>query len=162
MRRAALLLAGTVLATAGCGNGEPDPGLRAKNVGPIAWDGQALLIPASKALPNDWIVGGRVKNESLKTVKVAVKDLEVETADGERVQAALGFIDHYAHGIFPPTRRDQLASNPEKEAEDRRMGRLVTIKPGQSVPLTFAWRQPPGARDPVRIRYLDGYLPIPK
>jgi hypothetical protein len=148
------------LAFAGCGG---DAGERGSAQGALIWKGKALAIPAGKNLPDDRIVGGRVRNDSFKTVRIEARDIRLVTAGGRVVKvAALAFIDHYAHGIFPPTRREGLASKDEQEAEDRRLGRVVTLRPREDVPLTVAWRQPDGAPQPVSLRYPGGSLPLPR
>lgn len=160
MRR---LIAGLVLvafAVPGCGGGGDD---RRSGEGPLIWKGEALSVPAGAGLPDDHIVGGRVLNDSLRTIRLASREMRLVAEDGSRVRGvALGFIDHYAHGNYPPARRDQLATKEEREAEDRRLGRLVTLKPRQDAPLTVAWRQRDGAPAPVRIEYPGGSLPLPR
>ena len=163
--RARVLAGLAALAFAGCGGdggggGEAD---RGSAQGALIWKGKALSIPASENLPDDRIIGGRVLNDSFRTVRVSTRDMRVVDAAGKRVRnAALAFIDHYAHGIFPPSRRENLASKEEREAEDRRLGRLVTLKPRQDAPLTVAWRGSDDARAPVRIEYPGGSLPLPR
>jgi hypothetical protein len=148
----------------GCGaSGDPasDGGVKGDVSGPIRWTASPLRIQGTANLPDDRIVGGTVKNSSLRKVELTAGQLELETADGKRVAGGLAFLDHYAHGVFPPTRREELGSEEERDAEDRRLGRKVTLRPGESRPLTFAWRQPRGAAEPVRVRYPEGWLPIP-
>jgi hypothetical protein len=155
-----LALCLAAVAFGGCGGSATEE--RSGSVsGPVRWDGEPLRIDGSATLPDDRIVGGRVENSSLRRIELAAGDLELETSGGKRVEAGLAFLDHYAHGVFPPTRREALATEAEQEAEDRRLGRLITIDPGESVPLTLAWRQPRGAAEPVRIRYPEGWLPLP-
>lgn len=154
-------LALATLAFAGCGGGGDDD--RGKAQGALIWKGKALSIAAGETLPDDRIVGGRVLNDSFRTVRLRAREMRLVTADGTRVKtAAMAFIDHYAHGIFPPSRRENLATREERDAEDRRLGRLVTIKPRQDAPLTIAWRQPEGSPAAVRVEYPGGSLPLPR
>lgn len=160
----ALIAAVAALALAGCGgggDGARDGKVAGQGVGELIWQGEPTKLNGSKTLPDDRIVGGRVRNDSLRPIELRVKELKLLAADGRRVAAALGFIDYYTHGIFPPSRREDLATPDERDAEDRRLGRLVTIQPGKVVPLTFSWRQPKGSPEPVSLRYPGGELPIP-
>jgi hypothetical protein len=162
---ALLVLIAAVAAMSGCGGGSAaadDGGVKGDVSGPIRWTAAPIRVDGTTNLPDDRIVGGTVKNNSLRKIELGAKQLKLETADGKKVRAGLAFLGHYAHGVFPPTRREDLASDEERDAEDRRLGRKVTLKPGESKPLTFAWRQPPGSAEPVRIRYPEGWLPIPR
>ena len=45
--------------------------------------------------------------------------------------------------------------------ERARIGKIVTIKPGQAAPLTLSWRVPAGGSEPVEVRFDGGSLTLP-
>jgi hypothetical protein len=102
-------------------------------------------------------VRGRVRNDSLRRVNLAAKDLRLVADDGSTVEGSAVFLDTFLHGLYPPTREPRDVS----ESELRRTGRLARIEPGKSVPLTVSWRLREGADRPVRIEYGGGSLPLP-
>lgn len=162
MRLGVLTLSLAAAALMGCGGADGAPGASADQRGPLRWEGEPTRVDGTKTLPDDRIVLGRIRNDSLRKLSLRANDLKLEAADGTVIRGnSLAFIDHFAHGIFPPTRREELASKGEREAEDRRLGRVVEIEPGKTAPLTFAWRQGGGAPVPVRVVYPEGFLAIP-
>ncbi len=46
--------------------------------------------------------------------------------------------------------------------ERARIGKIVTIKPGQAAPLTLSWRVPAGGSEPVEVRFDGGSLTLPR
>ena len=44
--------------------------------------------------------------------------------------------------------------------ERARIGKIVTIKPGQAAPLTLSWRVPAGGSEPVEVRFDGGSLTL--
>jgi len=84
-------------------------------------------------------------------------DIRLLDAEGKRVPASVIFLRTYVHGLYPPSR--EPGRLPEQEL--RRTGRKAVIGPGESAPLTAAWRQRRGADPPVRVDYRAGSLRIP-
>jgi hypothetical protein len=123
----------------------------------LNWAAQPrLLTPAT--LPDDRILSGRIRNTSLRRVRIEARDIRIETASGEQVEATATFTAGFLHGLYPPTRQPGRLS----ESELRRLGRLAIIEPRQTVPVTLAWRLEHGKPGPVRVNYGQGSLPVPR
>ena len=152
MRRGALAVA-LLFAIGGCGGGD---GGGSQAGGSLIWDKKPkLFVP--KTLPNDRIVQGIVRNDSLRRIQVDAKDLRLVDSKGRRVPGSAVFLAGYLHGLFPPTREPQLS-----EQELERIGRRAKLTPGKTVPLTVSWREKKGTASPVRIEWGDGALPLPR
>ena len=134
-----------------------DDGGTEQGSGDLAWAGSPrVFIPAR--LPRDRVLSARLRNDSLRRIRLNAEDFRLEDGRGREVAATAVFLDSFVHGLYPPTR--QPREGPESEL--RRTGRLAVIAPGESVPLTVAWRQGAGAAAPVRLDYGRGYLPLPR
>ncbi len=133
-------------------------GEEGERAGALAWEGEPRLITPS-SLPDDRILTGSVKNESLEVVELSAGEITLEDAEGDPVEGSAVFLSGYAHGLYPPTREPE--SLPDTELE--RTGRKLSLAPNEDpVPLTVSWRQPAGSDPPVAIRYQgQGSLPIP-
>jgi hypothetical protein len=124
--------------------------------GELAWKGKVRVFDSG--IPTDEILYSEVQNTSLRDVDVDVEDVKVYGADGEPVRASVRFLAAFAHGIFPWSQKP----DPLGDFERRRLGEIATIKPGQSVPITLAWRVPKGTPRPTRVDLGPTELPIPK
>lgn len=123
--------------------------------GPVAWAEQPrLLTPAT--LPSDRILSGRIRNTSLRRVRIEARDVRLETTGGERVEGTATFVASFLHGLYPPMREPGRLA----ESELRRTGRLAVIEPRETVPITLAWRLEEGESGPVRVDYGQGSLPL--
>jgi hypothetical protein len=149
MSRWATALALLALLT-GCGGGGGD----AKGGGPLTWDKAPYSGTPSELLPDDHVVLGTVRNDSLRRLRVYYKDVRLVTADGKVVPAAVRFTNTPGHGLYPPTREP----NSVKESEDLRIGRAIKLEPGKTAPLVVAWR---GDAKPVAVDYRTGRLALP-
>lgn len=147
--RAVALVA--LLALAGCG-GE-DEGA----AGDLVWEKDPTVFTPPN-LPNDRILSGRVKNDSLRTVEIDAADLRLVDAQGDRLDASAVFLETFAHQLFPPT-REPAGGIPESELI--RLGVKARMEPGAVVPLTMSWRQGEGVEAPVRIEAGGSSLPLP-
>lgn len=147
MRRAAALAAALALfAVAGCGD---DP--------KIAWR-KAPTVFTPDGLPHDRIAVGEVKNRSGKTVQLAADDIRVVDSDGHALRSDARYAAGFAHdlyGFYAPGPKDMGRS------ERLRLGRNIPIAPGDSKPLTVAWRVPVGARPAARIELGPATLQLP-
>jgi hypothetical protein len=123
--------------------------------GSLAWSdgGPSAYRPAD--LPRDHVVGGKVRNDSLRQLQVLASDVRLRDARGDVVKGVARFTFTPGHSLYPPTR---VASIPF--AEQLRMGIRVRMNPGDEVPLMVAWRDRPGAAQPVSVDYGQGTLPI--
>jgi hypothetical protein len=128
----------------------------ARGAGDLAW-AKSPRVFTPERLPEDRILTARLRNDSLREVRLSARDLRLEDAEGQEVEATAVFLDSFVHGLYPPTRQPEQIT----EAELRRTGRLAVIAPGDSVPLTVAWRRGGGMGPPLRLDYGSGYLPVP-
>jgi hypothetical protein len=133
-----------------------DRGGSEQGAGDLAW-ARSPRVFTPQQLPRDRVLTARLRNDSLRKVRLSAQDLRLEDAAGREVEATAVFVDSFVHGLYPPTRQPAEVT----DAELRRTGRLAVIAPGEAVPLTVAWR---GGRDvgpPRRLDYGLGYLPVP-
>jgi len=124
--------------------------------GDLTW-AQGPRVFAPPRLPQDRILSASLRNDSLRRVRLGAEELRLEDASGRRVDATAVFLESFVHGLYPPTRQPPEVS----ESELRRTGRLAVIDPGESVPLTVAWRPPRDVEAPLRLDYGFGSLPVP-
>lgn len=122
----------------------------------LEWDGKTTLVKVPE-LPRDRILAGKVRNVSLKPVKVAVNRIQVVDANGRPLKHSARFLSAFAHGLYPPS---QKFAEPGK-FERTRLGEIATIKPGQSIPLTLSWRMASEKGPaPAEVRFGGGSLPL--
>jgi hypothetical protein len=126
-------------------------------VGDLVWV-EPPKVYREATLPRDRVLVGRVRNDSLRPIKVTATDVRAVDGDGSALRGNATFIRGYIHALYPPT-RPPSGGLPESELE--RTGREVRLQPGKTAPLSVAWRLPPGGQAPVRIDYGPGWLPIP-
>ena len=121
----------------------------------LEWQGKVEVFDSG--VKTDEILYSKVRNSSLRDVDLDVEDVKVYGKDGEPVQASVRFLAAFAHGIFPWSQKP----DPLGDFERRRMGEIATLKPGQAVPITLAWRVPKGAPRPARVDLGPAELKIP-
>jgi hypothetical protein len=146
---AAAAIAFAAAALAGCGGDDRS------GEGDLVWEKEPRIYRPPN-LPDDRILQGRVRNDSLKPVELDARDLRVEDEDGDSLKSAGSFLQSFARGLYPPTREP----DPVPEDELLRTGRKARIEPGKSVPVTVSWRETNG-RAGARVRYDGASLPIP-
>lgn len=134
-----------------------DGGAGDEGAGDLAW-ARSPRVFTPESLPQDRVLSATLRNDSLRRIRLTVDDLRMEDANGRTVESTAVFLDSFVHGLYPPTRQPAQVS----ESELRRTGRLAVIAPGDSVPLTVAWRREGGVDAPVRLDYGRGYLPVPR
>jgi hypothetical protein len=134
-----------------------DGGAGDEGAGNLAW-ARSPRVFTPESLPQDRVLSATLRNDSLRRIRLTVDDLRMEDANGQTVESTAVFLDSFVHGLYPPTRQPAQVS----ESELRRTGRLAVIAPGDSVPLTVAWRREGGVDAPVRLDYGRGYLPVPR
>ena len=134
-----------------------DGGAGDEGAGDLAW-ARSPRVFTPESLPQDRVLSARLRNDSLRRIRLNAEDFRLEDGSGREVAATAVFLDSFVHGLYPPTRQPREVP----ESELRRTGRLAVIAPGESVPLTVAWRQGAGAAAPVRLDYGRGYLPLPR
>jgi hypothetical protein len=128
-----------------------------KSFGDLEWATPPRVF-TSPTLPDDRVLQGQLKNRSLRVMNLSAPDFKLLDARGRRVPGQGRFLAGYLHGLFPPTR---LPKGGLPEAEKRRLGLIVRLKPGKRAPFNIAWRLRQGRRPPVRLDYGPGSLSIP-
>jgi hypothetical protein len=150
---AAALVAGLlIVAVASGGDGDG-------SAGPLAWKGDVLSF-RHPTLATDHVVSGRVRDDSLKQLRIVARDdIRVVDAQGRELPTAAVFTQTFGHGLFDPTRMP-YARLPEREL--MRIGDVGRFEPGGELPVTVSWREAPGGPEGVRIAYPGGTLSIPR
>jgi hypothetical protein len=151
-------IAATVLAAitalGGCGEsgGGGDLGTR-----PLVWvEAPRALDPPG--LPDDRIVTGTVRNESLEPVELTAAEVRVVDAERDALDGSVAFLSGFVKPIEPA---NSGGPDPFAGEDLARLGRELTLDPGKTAPLTVSWRQPEGAPPAVAIDYRVGSLPLP-
>jgi hypothetical protein len=126
-------------------------------VGDLVWV-ETPKVYREATLPRDRVLVGRVRNDSLRPIKIAAIDVRAVDDDGDALRGNATFIRGYIHALYPPT-RPPPGGLPESELE--RTGRQLRLQPGKTAPLSVAWRLTPGGPAPSRIDYGPGWLPLP-
>lgn len=137
---AAAVVAAAVLFTGGADGG----------TGKLAWEGKPLVIKSGK--PTDRVLTGRIENASLRDLDLDVDDARILDADGEKVEGTVRFLEAFVHGLWSWSQAPAQLTKFER----RRLGQIVTIKPGDTAPLALSWRTPRGEEPPVRVDFGDG------
>jgi hypothetical protein len=125
----------------------------------LEWEKPAELY-APKTLPKDRILFGRIRNASSETITLKSTEVRLTTVDGKRVEGDGRFVESFVHGNVPV----DIQPGPEQPEPSRlRLGYEAQIEPGESVPLTIAWRTGRDIADPVVVAFGDGTrLEIPR
>ena len=103
-------------------------------------------------LPDDRILTGTVRNDSLEAATVIARDLGVRTDAGDEMESAAIFAPTLVRGVFPQNRGDEI---PESE----QIGLRARLEPGKTAPLTVSWRRQ--GKRAVLVDYGAGALPVP-
>jgi hypothetical protein len=146
LRRALSALVLLLVLAAGCG-GDDELGS-----GDLVWEKKPRVFK-NPNLPDDRILTGTVRNDSLEATVVA-RDLGVRTDAGDEMESAAIFAPTFIRGVFPQNRGDEIP-----ESEQLRIGLRARLEPGKTAPLTVSWRQQ-GERA-VLVDYGAGALPVP-
>jgi len=145
--RAAITLAACAAAISGCGESAAD--------GPaLEWVGQPRVIVAPTAEPAR-ILQGKVRNRSMSELRLQADEVTLRDAGGRRVAGSAIFLPGYVRPGEPQNR----GGAPFADTEAARIGRLVTIAPGDTAPLVISWRVKDGR--PVRVEHPGGTLEVP-
>lgn len=139
-----LLLAG---AFASCGGDEE------LGSGDLMWEKEPQIFTNSN-LPDDRILTGTVRNDTLETVTLVARELGVRAPGGDEMESAAVFAPTFIRGVFPQNRGTEIP-----ESEQLRIGLRARLKPGETAPLTVSWRQQ-GKKAAV-VDYGSGTLPVP-
>ena len=119
------------LGAAGCGDDdEPAAGAR------LQWQGTPLVF-APDGRPGDRVLAGKVRNTGDKPVELRADQLFTVT-DGARTAANGRFAEAFGHGLYGPG--GPPAPFNASRYDQRRLGEIAILEPGQTKPLTVAWR----------------------
>ena len=140
---AALAVAGVLLLAGGAGGSDQ---------GELAWKGDVRVYDSG--IPTDKILYTELENVSSRDLPLDTKDVRLFDEDGEQLQSSTVFLAAFAHGIFP-------YDAAQSEFEQRRLGKIATLRPGQAVPITMSWRVPPGGKPPVRADFGPAEIAVP-
>ena len=138
-----------ILAVAVAGHG----GEPALGSGQLVWEHQPHIYRNAE-LPDDRVLRGVVRNDSLRVVRLTARDLRVRAGGGDELESAAIFAPTFIRGVFPQNRGEAIPEN-----EQMRIGLRVRLEPGKSAPVTVSWRQQ-GERA-SRVDYGSGSLPVP-
>jgi hypothetical protein len=138
---------------AGCGG---DMG--SANGQPLAWDGSPKLTVSPSGAR---VLIGTAKNDSSKVVYVRTPEVGVGDQAGRRIRSSVAFVSGFVRSNYP--RNGPLPRRPSRypQKEQERIGYLAVLDPGETMPLTVSWQEPPGRRTATRIVYKNASLPIP-
>jgi hypothetical protein len=147
VRRGLSALALLLVLAAGCGGGDE------LGSGDPVWEKKPRLFK-NPNLPDDRILTGTVRNDSLERVTLVARELGVRTGAGDEMESAAIFAPTFIRGVFPQNRGDEIP-----ESEQLRIGLRARLEPGKTAPLTVSWRQQ-GERAEL-VDYGAGALPVP-
>jgi hypothetical protein len=121
--------------------------------GALVWQ-QKPQVYRNPELPNDRVLRGVVRNDSLRIMSLTARDLDVRGASGKELESAAVFAPTFIRGVFPENRGSDIP-----ESEQLRIGLRARIEPGKAVPITVSWRERGGRA--ARVDYGAGSLPVP-
>jgi hypothetical protein len=121
--------------------------------GDLVWEHQPHVYRNAQ-LPNDRIVRGVIRNDSLRVVTLTARDMRVRASSGNELESAAVFAPTFIRGVFPQNRADGIPEN-----EQLRIGMRVRLEPGKSAPVTVSWRE--HDERPALVDYGTGSLPLP-
>ncbi len=153
---AALAVAALVAGAVALAGGGEDGAARSTD-GAVRWDGEPRLLKPPE-LPRDRVLAGRLKNVTVRQVRLDVREARLLDADGRELQSTITFASGFAHGLYSPRNTPE---EPEPEFEARRLGNLAVLEAGQTTPFTLSWRLPEGASPPVHVDLGLASIPVP-
>jgi hypothetical protein len=121
--------------------------------GALVWE-QKPSVYRNAELPNDRVLRGVVRNDSLRVMTLTARDLSVRAPGGDELDSAAIFAPTFIRGVFPQNRGSGMPEN-----EQLRIGLRARIEPGKSVPVTVSWRQ--HRQHASLVDYGTGSLPVP-
>ena len=132
--------------------GDDEAAKPAGRAGSLIWAEQPKLV-YPQSLPSDRILYGQVRNDGLRDIRLTSVDLRVLDRGGRALRSDGRFLQAYVHGMYGAYGRDKDIGAYER----RRLGIVLTLKPGEAAPLTVAWH----GRGARTVQIGDVKLPIP-
>lgn len=157
---AVLAVGGVVAAVALGGGGDSGSGGSSGQApgagGKLAWEGRPEVF-TPRTLPRDRILTADLRNDTLKEVDLnAAKDVKLLDRRGRPVEHTTIFLEGFGRDIYPPRYRRKVPLQ-----DQIRLGLRAKIKPGDSVPITAAWRVRSRDGAVVRMQTPAGVLGVP-
>ena len=146
---AALAFAGVVVALlllTGSAGGEQ---------GKLALVGKTTVVQSGK--PTDRVLVGTLRNDSPAALDLRADDVRVLGADGKEIRSSARFLAGFAHPLFAWSQEPKNIGDFER----RRLGEIVTIKPGQTAPLVLSWRLATGGGRAERADFGAASITLP-
>lgn len=137
-----IALAGLAVVAAGCGDQEA-----ASDGASLRWVGAARIFTPDE-LPDDRVMSGRLKNVSAAELRLDADEARLVDGEGANVTAAVVFSASVGHGLYSPRARQV---EPDPESLRRRLGELAVLAPGETTPVTLAWRLADDQAFPTRL-----------
>ena len=141
----ALVLAAVLLFAGGADGG----------TGKLAWAGEQRVFKSGK--PTDRVFTSRIENTSLREVSLDVDEVRLLDEDGDRVQGTVRFLEAFVHGLWSWSQAPSRLT----EFERRRLGEIVTLKPGDTAPIALSWRVPEGGKPPTHVDFGTTSVALP-
>jgi hypothetical protein len=105
--------------------------------GRLAWAQKPqVLVPEGMA--RDRVLVADVRNDGQSPIDLRVDQVRVLDAGGRKLRSSARFAAAFGHGLYGPG--GPPAPLQASRYDQRRLGEIVTIDPGEVRPLTVAWR----------------------
>ncbi len=125
--------------------------------GGVNWVGDPELITPAE-LPEDRILTGRVRNGSSEPLRLDGVTAALRDDAGQDVRGNVSYARGFSHGLYGP------GVSPREAIPDflaTRLGTVAVIGPGETIPITIAWRRGEGAGSPVSADLGAATLALP-
>lgn len=100
-------------------------------------------------IETDRVLTAAVRNDGDDQVRVRASDVVVRAGDGRPLESTTTFLRSFTHAIYPPG----IEPSEVPDSELIRSGRLLDLEPGDSSPVTVAWRERRGGAPAARVEF---------
>ena len=122
----------------------------------VAWDGAPEIVRVPE-LPRDRVLVARVRNTGDGPLRLAAEQVAVTDAAGRPLRSTARFAAGFGHALYSPADApDEVTAN-----EQRRLGTVVEVGPGDTAPLTVSWRLARGGGTATVVRVGEATLRLP-
>lgn len=123
---------------------------------PLRW-AAAPAVYTPTHLPTDRVLSGRVVNRTAYPLVLDTATMQVVDGVGTPLHATVRFLAGFVHPLYGQLQYDGVGDLSEQE----RLGLIARLAPGESRPVTVAWRIPAGGGPALRVVYPQGALTLP-
>lgn len=123
--------------------------------GDLAWKAAPAVMQSGPA--TDRVLSGTIRNDSLEDLDLRASDVRVLGPGGEELRSTARFLAAFAHGLYAWSQKPEDVGDYERT----RLGEMITLKPGQTTPVTLSWRIGPGGEEPERVTFGSTALALP-